>query len=700
MGYDIKKIRNVAVVGPLGSGKTSLLESMLFTMGVIPQKGAVESENTVSDYDPDETRKRISLNSAVATCEYQGYKFNFIDTPGSNDYLNDSKAAMLGADSVVLVIDAQKGIEVNVHRLWQYAKEHKLPVTIFVNKLDVSDTDYFETVKAITDNLDGKTAPVYTPIGKGASMNGLVDLIEEKAYIWKDHNKPVAEAVDIPDSEKKSVEDNKSKLHESTAELDDALLEKYLEGEEITKDELIQNLTKGYKSDSIALIMGGSGKNNIGTKCLIDTLLKFAPSPDERAPIVCEDVTSGEKWECKVQGEKLFLVYVFKTISDPYAGKISMFRVFSGQVLGDDTFYNANLHSTERFGRVFTLLGKKQTPVAELNCGEIGAIAKLKETQTGHTLIPTASSGRPFMIFPLKFPAPIYSVAITPKTKNDENKIGNCLARLKEEDPFFTISIEPHTHKTVIGGMGQTHVELILERLKSRFNLELETTPPKIPYRETITFKAEAQGKHKKQTGGHGQFGDVWLRLEPNKGAGFVFASEVVGGSVPKQYIPAVEKGVTEIMNQGILIAHPIEDVKVTLYFGSYHPVDSSELSFKLAARKSFRTAYEKANPVILEPLLNVEITAPDTYTGDIIGDLNMRRGRVMDIDTKGKLQVIKAQIPMAEAVSYSPILTSITKGQGSFVAEFSHYEELPAMLKEKIVTECNELLESLKEEN
>ena len=698
--FNITKVRNIAIIGPLGSGKTSLVESLLFTMGAITQKGTVEGGDTVSDYDQDEIRKQMSLNSSFASCEYKEYKFNIIDTPGANDYLNDSKTALHAADCVVLLIDAQKGIEVNVQKLWQYCKEEKLPIIIFINKLDVNDTDYFEVLKEINDNLEGKSIPVYLPVGQGQNIKSMIDIIANKAYIWQDVNKPEGEFGDVPESEKKLIEEYKGNLYETIAELDDALLEKYLEGEEIGNDELAKNLTKGFKNNSIAFIVGGSGKNNIGTKSLIDLLIRFGPSPDEHLPIICEDITTNEKWECRLQDEKLFLAYVFKTVSDPYAGKISMFRLFAGQVSGEDSFYNANLRTTERFGRIFTLAGKKQTPVTELHCGEIGAIAKLKETQTGNTLMATASSSRPFTIYPLKIPAPIYAVAITPKTKNDENKLGNCLSKLKEEDPFFNVSIESHTHKTVLGGMGQTHVELNVDRLKSRFNVDIETTPPKIPYRETVTLKGEAQGKHKKQTGGHGQFGDVWLRLEPlPRGEGFVFASEIVGGAVPKQYIPAVEKGVVDIMNEGILIAHPIIDTKATLYFGSYHDVDSSELSFKLAARRGFKNAYEKANPVILEPILNVEVTAPDTYTGDIISDLNSRRGKVLGIDTKGKLQLIKAQVPMAEAVSYSPVLTSITKGQGSFLAEFSHYEELPHILKDKIINECKELLESLKEE-
>lgn len=699
--YDIRKVRNVAIIGPLGSGKTSLLESILFTAKTIIQKGSVEESNTVSDYDPDEIRKQISLNSSVASFEYNGYKFNIIDTPGSNDYLNDTKTALHAADLLVLLIDVQKGIEVNAQKLWQYAKEHKLPVVIFINKLDVNETDYFEILKEIYDNLEGKTAPLYFPVGKGQNIKQMIDIIENKTYNWEDAGKqPEGEIVDAPEGEKKTVEEYKGTLYEIVAEFDDALLEKYLEGEQLTNEELTENLTKGVKNTSIGLILGGSGKNNIGTQCLLDLLIRFGPSPDEHPPITCEDITTNERWECRLQDEKLFLAYIFKTVSDPYAGKISMFRIFAGQVSGEDSFYNANLRSTERFGRIFTLLGKKQTPVTELHCGEIGAVAKLKEAQTGNTLLATASSNHPFTIYPLKYSAPIYSVAITPKTKNDENKLGNCLSKLKEEDPFFTVSIESHTHKTVLGGMGQTHVELIVERLKSRFNIEIETTPPKIPYRETINLKSEAEGKHKKQTGGHGQFGHVWLRIEPlPKGSGFEFASECVGGSVPKQYIPAVEKGLVDILSQGILIAHPIIDIKVTLFDGSYHEVDSSELSFKLAGIRGFKNAYEKANPVILEPILNVEVTAPGSYTGDIISDLNSRRGKVLGIDTKGKLQLINAQVPMAEAVSYSPILTSITKGQGSFLAEFSHYDELPAMLKDKIINECKELLESLKEE-
>lgn len=682
------KIRNVALIGTFGSGKTTLTESILYGIGAINAKGNVEKGDSVSDYDPDEIRKNLSLNSSLCQGQWKEYQLNFVDTPGHPNYLNDSRAVMNAVDMVVLVVDGIKGVDVTSQKLWMNAQERNIPRFIFINKLDSDQVNLEEVVEDLTSIRLFKNAKLLTkPIGKGESLSGLADLSQGKAYIWKDKSAANPKLEAVPDDVDISAE--YEEFVESIAESDEELLEKYLEEGELSSDDMAAGLKKAFVNQDLALILCGSAKDGVGSQALIDAIIRFGPSPLDKGEITCYDaLEEGKTWECKLQDEQLFCGQVFKTISDPYLGKISLFRVLSGSIKADENTYNVRLNKSGRFGKIFRLLGKKQSAVSELKVGDIGAVAKLKETQTGDTMLSAAASSNPFHVYPIKFPEPIYSVAITPKTKNDENKLGTCLHRLKEEDPFFQVSVNPISRKTVLGGMGQTHVDLIVQRLKSRFEVEVDTSPPQVPYRETITAKAEAQGKHKKQSGGSGQYGDVHLRLEPlERGSGFEFVSSIVGGVVPRNYWPAVEKGVKGLMEEGLTIKNPIVDVKVDLFFGSYHAVDSNDLSFQLAARLAFKNAFANARPTILEPILDLEITVPEESTGDIISDMSSRRGRPLGMERSGRLQVIKAQLPMAEALNYAPSLTSITRGQGRFTAEFSHYEEVPSHIQDELIS-------------
>ncbi|MEZ0368681.1 MAG: elongation factor G, partial [Candidatus Sericytochromatia bacterium] len=631
------------------------------------------------------------LNSCLCQVNWEGTQFNFIDTPGFKDYLHEAMVVLNMVENVIFVLDPLKGLDVTTQKLMQGVQARQLPCLFFINKLDHSEVDFDEMSEMLNSHADFKHLfHLSLPIGAGAQLSGMVEVLEQQAWFVDAAGQPqtseIPEDVDAGTAYEALVED--------VSETDAELLDIYLETGELPLDKVRETIHNSFKEGNHHLLLAGSGKTGVGLHSLVQALVYYGDHPGERAPTVCYDSTNSENtWKVDLHKEKMFCGYVFKTVTDPYVGKISMFRVLAGSIHTDSNIYNANHASQERFGKLMRLMGKKTENVHELSAGDIGAVAKLKDTQTGDTLLAPALAGHPFVIYPVVKPEPIYSVAISPRHKQDENKLASGLHKLKEEDPFFTLSVDPATHQAVLGGVGQTHVELLIERLKSHYGVEVDVSAPRVPYRETILSPAEAQGKHKKQTGGHGQYGDVWLKLEPlPRGSGFQFESQIVGGVVPRNFWPAVEKGVQAIMQEGILIRHAITDVKVTLYDGSSHSVDSSDLAFQLAAKLAFKNAFEKARPTLLEPILNLEITVPESATGSIISDLSSRRGHPLGMERNGSLQIIRAQMPLAEVLGYSPVLTSVSHGQGTFTAEFSHYAEVPELQRHTLLENFKKL--------
>ena len=682
---EISKIRNIALIGTFGSGKTTLLESLLQHLDAIPAAGSIEKGNTVSDHDPDEIRRQMSLSSSLCQFSYAGLQFSLIDTPGFKDYLHEANVVLNVVEAAVFVLDPLKGLDVTTQKLMQLVQDRQLPCLFFVNKLDHAEADFEAFCEQLSQHPNFKDLyHLSQPLKQGAGLSGTVEVLEEQSWVSDGQGPEHAEP--LPAGSDSAYE----ALVEDVAESDASLLDIYLETGHLPAEQVRQAIHEGIKAGRHPLL-AGSGKTGAGVHGLIQALIDFVPHPGERGAIRCLDRDNPEQgWDVVLQDEKLFCAYVFKTLTDPYLGKISLFRVMAGTVQTDQNVHNASQNAPERLGKLMRLLGKKTESVSELSVGEIGAVAKLKETRSGDTLLAPPLAARAFVLWPLQKPEPIYSVAIAPKHKADENKLATGLHKLKEEDPFFSLSVDPATHQAVIGGVGQTHVELLLERLKSHYHVEVEISEPRVPYRETIQIVAQAQGKHKKQTGGHGQYGDVWLRLEPlPRGAGFAFESQIVGGVVPRNFWPAVEKGVKSIMGEGLLSHHPITDLKVTLYDGSSHAVDSSDLAFQLAARLAFKNAFEQAKPTLLEPILTLEITVPDSATGGILSDLSSRRGHPLGMEANGNLQIIRAQLPLAEVLHYAPVLTSISHGQGSFTAEFSHYAEVPALQQRTLLEEA-----------
>ena len=684
------KIRNIAVVGTFGSGKTTLLESLLYYMQAIPKRGSIEMGDTVSDFDPDEIRRHMSLNASLAQVEWEGMQYNFIDTPGYSDFIHETVTVLNIVDEVIFVLDPLKALDVTTQNLMTAIKERNLPCLLFVNKLDLDQSDYERFMDTMEKNTDFHDVfHLSLPLGQGQALTGTVEVLEEKGWVSDEslhgHEAKIPPNVDIQATLETLVEE--------VSESNDQLLDTYLETGHLPIAEVQKIIHDVFKTGKRHLLLSGSAKTGVGLHGLVAALRHLGTHPDEHPATTCYELHNREKnWQLKLHEEKLFSAYVFKTLSDPYLGKISLFRVLSGSLNNGQTVLNANRSSQERIGKIMRLMGKNTTSVGSLDVGDIGVVTKLKETQTGDTLLDSHLSGEPFVVFPLVQPEPIYSVSIQPLQNKDENKLSNGLHKLKDEDPFFTLSVDPHTHLSVLGGVGQTHVELLIERLKTRYEVEVMVSEPRVPYRETITVPAKAQGKHKKQTGGHGQFGDVWLRLEPQeRGEGFVFESKIVGGVVPKNYWSAVEKGLREIMAEGILTGHPITDLKVTLYDGSHHAVDSSDLSFQLAAKIAFKAAFEQAKPTLLEPVMKLEITVPEEMTGAVLSDLSGRRGQPLGMESISGLQHIQALLILSEVLHYAPALTSVSHGQGTFSAAFSHYTEVLEPQKSHLIKELNQ---------
>lgn len=684
--YQIDKLRNIGLLSHGGEGKTSLAEAMLFDAKMVNRLGKVDDGSSNLDYEPDEISRKLTINASVAYAEWKKHKINIVDIPGDINFIGDAKGALRVIDGGILVISAVSGVKVQTENFWSQARELKIPVLVFINKLDRERADFYRTVEDLPSALEMNPLVLHLPIGLEQNFTGIIDLFNQKAYIYKGDDSGEYQEVAIPADQEKRVEEFRQKMIETIAEADDSLLEKYLEGEELSREELQAGLRKGIQSMKFSPVLCGSALKNIGVQPLMDMIVDFLPSPADRPPVVGKN-KAGEEVVRTAREDEPFSAFVFKTIADPYSGKLTLFRVFSGSLSADSIVYNTTRECKEKIGQIFALMGKSHQNYDRVKAGDIAAFVKLKETSTGDTL---SAEQDPIIFPPLVFPSPIISFAIEPKAKGDEDKVSNALQRLKEEDPTLQVSRDPQTKEFIISGMGQIHVEVIVDRMKRKFGTEVILKTPKIPYKETIKGSTKVQGKYKRQSGGRGQYGDTWLEIEPlPKGGGFEFVDKIVGGVIPRQYIPAVEKGILGAMEEGILAGYPVTDVKVTLYDGSFHAVDSSEMAFKIAASMGFKKGFMECKPTLLEPIMKVSVVVPEESMGDIMGDLNSRRGRIQGIDTKGRYQIIRAEVPMAEMLKYAPDLISMTGGRGSFTMEFSHYDEVPAHLIDKIVAEA-----------
>jgi elongation factor G len=682
-------IRNIGTFGHGGEGKTSLAEAILFDTGENTRLGRVDDGSAVMDYEQEEINRKISISASVAHFEWDKHAFSLIDTPGYANFIAEAKAAMRVVDGAVIVIGANSEVKVQTETVWGYANEFRVPRMLYVSKMDMERADFFKVVEEVRKIFPAQTAvPVQLPIGKESGLKGVIDLIREKAYLYSGDGSGQFDVKDIPPELKGEAQTLREKLVETAVEMDDRLMEKYLESGEITTDELIQCLRKGTLETKLVPALCGSSTRNIGIQPLLDLSILLFPSPLERGTVKGKHGKTGEPESREPREDAPFSAFVFKTIVDPYAGKLSLFKVCSGNISADSTLFNSKKDVKERISQIFSLGGKKQKPLGFASVGDIVAVAKLKETTTGDTF---SDEKHPIVFEETKLPLPMISYALAPKSKGDEEKITSSLVRLHEEDPTTLVSRDEQTGEILLSGMGQTHVEVIVEKLKRKFGVEVNLSTPKVPYKETIRgSKTGIIYRHKKQTGGRGQFAEVHFDVSPlPRGEGFEFQNALVGMNVPRNFVPAVEKGVVEAMQSGVLAGYPVVDVKVRFYDGKSHEVDSSEMAFKIAAIMAFKKGVQEANPVLLEPIMKVQVTVPDENIGDVIGDLNSRRGRVLGVNAKGNYQVIEANVAMSEMLSYVPDLNSMTGGRGVFTMEFSHYEEVPAHLTEKVIAQA-----------
>jgi elongation factor G len=678
--YGLDNIHNVVLLSHGGAGKTTLAEAMLFNAGAINRLGKVDDGSSTSDYDPDEIKRKISINLSLLPCEWRDGKINVIDAPGYNDFVGEVKAGMRVSEGAVIVVCGASGVEVGTELVWGYCEEAGLPRLVFVNRMDRENADFPRVVEEIKTRLGVRCVPLQLAIGAHTGFEGVVDLLSMKAYTGSGTQ---ARETEIPTALKAQADSLREKLVEAIAEVDDTLIEKYLGGEEITPEELTKTLRQAVTSGRIVPILTGSGLQNIAVNRLMDAVRDFIPLPHEKKVVV-----SGGALEPSEEAPLAALV--FKTTADPYVGKLTYFRVYNGAIASNSQVYNSTREANERIGQLFMMRGKTQEPAAKVQAGDIGAVAKLNVTSTGDTL---CAADKPVKLETIVFPEPIFKEAVYPKTKTDVDKMGTALSRLTEEDPTLEVTRELGTGETILSGMGDTHLSVAAEKMQRKFGVNVELNIPKVPYRETITSPvARAEYKHKKQSGGHGQYGHVIMELEPLPGRGEnEFAEKVVGGSVPRNYIPAVEKGVVEAEQEGALAGFPVVGVKATLYDGSFHPVDSSEICFKIAGAGALRKGMAEGHPILLEPIMNLKVTVPNDLTGEIIGDLNTKRARVLGMNPSGDTNVIEATVPLAEVQRYAIDLKSMTQGRATYTMVFDHYEEVPANITQKIVAQAHE---------
>jgi elongation factor G len=685
MAIEIGKIRNVGVVGHGGVGKTSLVESLLFTAGAVSRLGKVDDGSTTTDFDPDEIKRKISINTAVAYCDWKGHRINLVDTPGYGDFIADARAGLRVVEAAIVVVDAVAGVQVQTEKVWKFANDYNLPRAVVINRLDRERADFFRTLESLGRRLKGRLVPLHIPLGEEAGFQGFVDLVKQKATVYADGKPRESE---IPAAAAEQAKEYREKLVEAAAETDDDLLAKYLEEGSLGEAEMLKALRAGITSGKLVPVLVAAASKGIGAGALLDLIVEEFPSPLDRGEASGTDLKTKQAGTRAADPKAPVTVLVFKTLSDPHVGKLSLFRVFSGTLRTESTLINPTRSGAkERMSHVSWLQGKTPKGVETLGPGEIGVVTKLKETLTGDTL---AEETQPFELPRITFPEAAISFAIQPKTRGDEDKISNALARIAEEDPTVHYHFDPETKQLLVSGVGNLHVEMVVERMKRKYNVDVNLLPPRIPYKETVKGRAEGQGKYKKQTGGRGQYGDTWLKLEPlQRGGGFEFVDDIFGGAIPRNFIPSVEKGVRDCMKRGILAGYPVVDLKVTLYDGSYHDVDSSDMAFQIAASMGLQKVFMDAHPILLEPIMNVEVTTPADHAGDVIGDLNSRRGRIVGMEPAGETAVVRAQAPMAEMLTYEPSLRSMTGGRGGYSMEFSHYEEVPAFLAEKVIKEA-----------
>ncbi len=681
--YPISKIRNVALCSHGGAGKTLMAEAMLFNSGAIDRLGRIEDGTTTMDYDPEEIKRKVSINIGIAPCEWKDCKINLIDTPGFFDFVGEVKAGLRVAEAVVILVDAVGGVEVGTELVWRYAEEHNLPKLVVINKMDRENADFFRTFDELRETFGNQVVPAQIPVGAEAGFKGVVDLAGEKAYTFPGGGQKKYDTVDVPAGLAGKVAEMRDLLVEAAAEHDDDLTIKFLEEGTLTPEEISLGMSKGLRAAKLVPVYCASSLKNIGVQPILDAIVALGPSPADRGTEAGTNPKTGSPVSRPLAENGPFTAQVFKTMADPFVGKLTLFKVISGSLKSDSHVYNASKGRSERVGQLFTPRGKHNEPAQVVGAGDIGSVAKLQETGTGDTLSDEANP----VVFPgIVFPRPAYSMAIIPKAKGDEEKIGSGLHRLAEEDPTFVVARNSTTHQTLVSGMGDLHLEVICDRLRRKFGVDTALETPKVPYKETIRGSAKKQGRHKKQSGGRGQFGDVWIELAPVKDKDFEFVDKIFGGAVPLNFRPAVEKGCREIMSEGILAGYPVTNIQVTLYDGSYHPVDSSEMAFKIAAHQAFKGAFMEARPVLLEPIVNVEVTVPDQYMGDVIGDLNKKRGKILGMDPQGRNQVVKALVPQAEMFKYAIDLRSITQGRGTYSMGFDHYEEVPAQIAQHVI--------------
>ncbi len=686
--YEGKDIRNLVVVGHSHSGKTSLVSSMLFTAGATPKLGRVDDGSTTTDYDEEEISRQMTLSTGLAPVEWHDTKINLLDTPGFTLFTHEAKIAMSAAEASLVVVDGVSGVEVVTEKVWQYAEEINLPRVIVVSRMDRERANYETALESLVNAFGRQVVPVQLPIGSEKNLKGVVDLVTMKAYTYELGGNGKGKEGPIPADLEGAAKAAHEKLVEIIAEGKDELMAEFFDKGTIAEEHLIPALHEAIKDDRIFPVLFASGLGNIGTDHLMDFVVDYFPTAAEHAAVHAEPATSsgnGHGADIKVSDSAPISIYVFKTANDPFAGRITYFKVFSGVVKNDATLQNFTRSTSEKLAHLSVPIGKNLTPVPELHAGDIGAVAKLKDTLTGDTL---GDKTNPIKFDAVVLPEPAITFAIEPKSRNDEDKLSHGLHKLMEEDSMVRFFRDEQTKEFLIAGTGQQHIEVMVAKLKKRYHTEVVLKAPKVPYRETIRGKADVQGRHKKQSGGHGQYGDCKIKMEPNeRGKGFEFVNDIFGGSIPKNYIPAVEKGVVEAAARGFLAGFPVVDFRVILYDGSYHDVDSNELSFKTAGRIAFRKAMEQAKPTLLEPIMHVEITVPDEFAGSIMGDLNSRRGRIQGMDNKAGKTVVKAEAPMAEMLTYGADLTSMTQGRGSFHMDMAHYDFVPAVNQEKIVT-------------
>jgi elongation factor G len=684
------RIRNVALVGHRGSGKTSLHEALLFEAGNVNRLGSVVDGTTVSDSEPDEKARQMSISATLSSFEWQERKVNLIDTPGDPSFVADTFGALRVCEAAVFVINSVMGVEVHANRLWQRAAELDLARLVFVNMLDRERADFFATLESLKRSFGSHVVATEIPIGSEHEVSGVIDLVDMKAYRYEGAGRENCVEIAIPDELLATAEEYREKLMDEVAENSDALMERYLEGEEISHEEVVAALKDGTNHGAMFPVVCGVATRNLGTNRLLDAIVEDLPSPVKHGGLQVGEVT------LQPADDKEMFAYVFKTRADPFAGRINLFRVYQGVIHHDSQVLNTRAHAKERIGQLLSFEGGHNGHVTEFGPGDIGAVAKLKETRAGDWL---AARDEPIQMPSIKLPAPVMAFAVEPRSKGDEEKVFSALRRLQEEDPTIDLHRDPQTGEQIVAGLSQVHVEVIVERLKSRFGAEVNLKPPRVPYQETIRKAAKAHGRHKKQTGGRGQFGDCQIEIEPlEPGSGFEFIDAIKGGVIPSGFIPAVQKGVVEAMQEGVVAGYPVKDVRVRLYDGSYHTVDSSEMAFKVAGSLAMRQALEQAGPVLLEPIMMVTVTVPEDSVGDVIGDLNSRRGRPHGMEPiGGGMTEVKAEVPMAEMLAYAPDLRAITGGQGEFTMELLRYEEVPGHLAGKVVSEARAEREAAK---